>query len=69
MYSLRTCIRGCPPIKDMSTAGCPRRRKDYQGISIDARLELTSGVKTERGTMVQKKPRETQCVANLRMPK
>ncbi len=29
----------------------------------------TSGVKTERGTSVQKKPRETQCVANLRMPK
>ena len=33
------------------------------------RPELTSGVKTERGTRVQKKPRETQCVANLRMPK
>ena len=33
---------------------------------IDA---LTSGVNMERGTRVQKKPRETQCVANLRMPK
>lgn len=30
---------------------------------------LTSGVNMERGTRVQKKPRETQCVANLRMPK
>ena len=29
----------------------------------------TSGVKTERGTRVQKKPSETQWVANLRMPK
>lgn len=29
----------------------------------------TSGVNMERGTRVQKKPRETQCVANLRMPK
>ena len=30
---------------------------------------LTSGVNMERGTRVQKKPRDTQCVANLRMPK
>ena len=29
----------------------------------------TSGVKMERGTSMQKKPRLTQCVANLRMPK
>ena len=28
-----------------------------------------SGVKIDSGTSVQKKPRETQCVANLRTPK
>ena len=30
---------------------------------------LTSGSKTDSGTSVQKKPSETQCVANLRTPK
>ena len=29
----------------------------------------TSGVKMDSGTSMQKKPRDTQCVANLRMPK
>ena len=43
-----------------------------QWYSADVRclpVALTSGVKMLRGTRVQKKPRETQCVANLRMPK
>lgn len=34
-----------------------------------AKRDLTSGVNMESGTSVQKKPRETQWVANLRMPK
>jgi ribosomal protein L24E len=29
----------------------------------------TSGEKTDKGTSVQKKPRDTQWVENLRMPK
>ena len=44
-----------------------------QGVTHLARLGqgglLTSGVNMERGTRVQKKPSETQWVANLRMPK
>ncbi len=34
-----------------------------------ARREGTSGVKVDSGTSMQKKPSDTQCVANLRMPK
>ena len=32
-------------------------------------MVATSGVKIESGTSVQKKPSDTQCVANLRTPK
>ena len=36
--------------------------------SLDG-LSRTSGVKVDSGTSMQKKPSDTQCVANLRMPK
>ena len=54
---------------DASRRGSRRVHRRQYGEESASLSKLTSGVNIERGTRVQKKPRDTQCVANLRMPK
>ena len=57
------CEQSTPSTHGRSTTQCTPQKW------AACKTSPTSGVKTDSGTMVQKNPRETQCVANLRRPK